>query len=230
MRIDAEIVKEFFKESIDSVLEHLGDLLRQPTASGCSAIVMVGGFSESPMLQDAVKRKFPSARVIVPHEAGLAVLKGAVIYGHRPTFIAERVSKFTYGVACTTPFQLGVHPSSRMKLNEDGEEKVDDAFSVHVKAGESLMAEKVQSEHSYGVASADQDGMTIQFFATTKPDPLFVDEPGCNRIGVMQVNVPGYGKDRSALVGLKFGSTEIEATAKVEHTGEETTAKIDFLG
>lgn len=229
MRIDSDIVRGFFKESVDSVVEHVKKLLMEPAVSGCSAIVMVGGFSESPLLQETVREKFSKLRVIVPREAGLAVLKGAVIFGHRPATIAQRISKFTYGVACTTPFNSLIHPASRKIINDEGNEEVDESFSIHVKAGEELKTDSVQSTQSYGVSTAIQDGMTIRFFATTKTNPVFVDEPGCNQIGVMQVVVPGYGKDRKTFVSLKFGATEIEASAKI-HTGEVTTAKIDFLG
>jgi hypothetical protein len=34
---------------------------------------MVGGFSESPMLRNAVERAFPNQTLIIPEEAGLAV-------------------------------------------------------------------------------------------------------------------------------------------------------------
>jgi len=230
MRIQASVVKQFFKAPIDSIVDHLGKLLKEPEATNCSAIVMVGGFSESPMLQDAVKKKFTKTRVIIPHEAGLAVLKGAVIYGHRPSIISQRISKFTYGVACVSNFIEGKHPANRKILNEEGQERVDDSFSIHVKAGQKLDANTAQTEQEYGVATADQDGMTIVFYATTKPDPVFVDEPGCNKIGLMQVDCPGYGKERKAVVSLKFGSTEIEASAKIKHTGKVTRAQIDFLG
>lgn len=44
---------------------------------------MVGGFSECEIVQDAIRKAFPECRVVVPHEAGLAVLIGAVLFGHR---------------------------------------------------------------------------------------------------------------------------------------------------
>ncbi|WAQ99230.1 hypothetical protein MAR_023603 [Mya arenaria] len=34
----------------------------------------------------------------VPPESGLAVLNGAVLFGHEPTIIASRKTKFTYGL------------------------------------------------------------------------------------------------------------------------------------
>lgn len=44
---------------------------------------MVGGFSECEIVQDAIRKAFPECRVVVPHEAGLAVLIGAVLFGHK---------------------------------------------------------------------------------------------------------------------------------------------------
>jgi hypothetical protein len=40
---------------------------------GTDIILMVGGFSESPMLRNAVERAFPNRTLIIPEEAGLAV-------------------------------------------------------------------------------------------------------------------------------------------------------------
>jgi molecular chaperone DnaK (HSP70) len=51
---------------------------------------MVGGFSESQMLQEHVKSTFPHKTVIIPEDAGLAVLKGAVQFGFNPKVINPR--------------------------------------------------------------------------------------------------------------------------------------------
>jgi hypothetical protein len=52
----------------------------------------VGGYSDSPLLIGAIKDKFPNLSVIVPRDPGLAVLKGAVLYGCEPHSITERVT------------------------------------------------------------------------------------------------------------------------------------------
>ena len=70
---------------------------------------MVGGFSESEVVQDAVRSAFRDCRIVIPQEAGLAVLKGAVQFGHDPSIIAARVAKFTYGIGSTVPFDPEVH-------------------------------------------------------------------------------------------------------------------------
>ncbi|XP_060607561.1 heat shock 70 kDa protein 12A-like [Ruditapes philippinarum] len=120
LRVDAAIVKGFFEPSIESIIEHVKGLLQSSSNKGVEAIVMVGGFSESPMLQETVRSRFPDLRIIVPDEAGLAVLKGAVIYGHSPTTISQRVSKYTYGTNVQVAFDADKHPLERMKQTDTG--------------------------------------------------------------------------------------------------------------
>jgi hypothetical protein len=42
-----------------------------------------------------MKKNFPNKRIIIPEEAGLSVLKGAVLFGHKPDYIASRVMRFS---------------------------------------------------------------------------------------------------------------------------------------
>jgi hypothetical protein len=48
-------------------------------------------YSESDMLQNAVKVAYPDLEVFVPVDGGLSVLKGAVIYGHNPNIVSSRI-------------------------------------------------------------------------------------------------------------------------------------------
>ena len=43
---------------------------------------MVGGLSECSMIQEAVYKAFPDNQIIIPMDAALSVLKGAVLFGH----------------------------------------------------------------------------------------------------------------------------------------------------
>ncbi|XP_053391678.1 heat shock 70 kDa protein 12A-like [Mercenaria mercenaria] len=83
MRIEAQIFKNLFKPCTDKIVAHIKDLLKQPDIKGTNLFLMVGGFSESVMLQDAIMKELPMGKVIIPVETGLAVLKGAVMYGLR---------------------------------------------------------------------------------------------------------------------------------------------------
>lgn len=80
MQIDISLTKKFFDKAIEETVKHIEKLLQRRQMRDVSTILMVGGFSESLMLQQAVKCKFPKMRIINPPDAGSAVLKGAVIY------------------------------------------------------------------------------------------------------------------------------------------------------
>lgn len=89
LRMEADLFKEFFREPINMLVEQLQQLMAEDNLSDVSTLLMVGGFSESPMMSDAVMNAFPSKRVIVPEDAGLAVLKGAVLFGHQSNYVLE---------------------------------------------------------------------------------------------------------------------------------------------
>ncbi|CAG2202057.1 unnamed protein product [Mytilus edulis] len=52
--------------------------------SDIQQIIMVGGFAECELVQKAMEDRFPNIEIFLPEKAGLAVLKGAVMYGHQP--------------------------------------------------------------------------------------------------------------------------------------------------
>lgn len=87
LKMEAGLFKELFREPINMLVEHLKQLMSEDNLSDVSTLLMVGGFSESPIMQDAIMKAFPAKRVIVPVDAGLAVLKGAVLFGHQSNSI-----------------------------------------------------------------------------------------------------------------------------------------------
>ena len=106
MRINGDVAKELFQTAIFEIVNHVQEQL-QRLQSPIDTIVLVGGFAEFPMLQDAIKKNFEKDRlIIVPPECGLAVPKGALLFGHDPSNIASRRSRYTFGVAMTIPFNL----------------------------------------------------------------------------------------------------------------------------
>ena len=60
---------------------------------------LVGGFAESPFLQQELRRSFgESMRIIIPQDVALTILKGAVVFGLDPTVVTVRRSRLTYGI------------------------------------------------------------------------------------------------------------------------------------
>lgn len=232
IRVDADVFKTFFQGPVKSVVDHVRKLLQEPEVRGCSAIVMVGGFSESPMLQENIRSNFQRLNIIIPDEAGLAVLKGAVIYGHSPTTIAERVCKYTYGVKTSHGKSDNCkHPPAKTSTTSDGTIMCNNIFDIHVKEGETVTVGKALEEQSYIPVSDDQTALTFNIFATSSRNPHFTTEPGCQNIGTLSVPLPiEQGKKRSVGTSMKFGGTEIEVKVVNKSTGEVSTKFVDFLG
>ena len=76
--------------TIDSIITLMKNTVSNRSTNGVSHIVsnivMVGGLSECPMIQEAVYKAFPDNQIIIPVNTDLSVLKGAVLFGHRPDY------------------------------------------------------------------------------------------------------------------------------------------------
>ncbi|XP_052785785.1 heat shock 70 kDa protein 12B-like [Mya arenaria] len=229
LKMTASIARTFFQKSVSTTADHVADLLKKDANKGIQAIVMVGGFSESPLLQHTIQSRFSSLKVIIPDEAGLSILKGAVIFGHSPNAITERISKYTYGVKTRCLFDESKHPMSNKVIRKDGVVQCKSVFNKHVEAGQSLRIGDTQDEQKYRPTSSDQTSIDFYIFATKKTNPVLVTESGCFQIGKLCVPISGTGCDRDVYVQMKFGGTEIEVTGKDKATGNAVEVKVDFL-
>ncbi|XP_052673403.1 uncharacterized protein LOC128155633 [Crassostrea angulata] len=45
--------------------------------------ILVGEFAQSPMLQEILKASFPAKNILIPEDANMAAVRGAVFFGHR---------------------------------------------------------------------------------------------------------------------------------------------------
>ncbi|KAK3611842.1 hypothetical protein CHS0354_040516 [Potamilus streckersoni] len=119
IRMESHVMKGFFADALQKTGSHLQHIFSgESSLKTVNTIMMVGGFSESKMLQEVIIKLFPEKRVIVPPQAGLAVLKGAVLFGHNPSAIGHRVCRFSYGVKTSVAFVKGKHSETRESILE----------------------------------------------------------------------------------------------------------------
>ena len=86
LRIKPDAIIKLFTPTIDSIITLMKNTVSNKSTNGLSNILMVGKFSECSLIQEAVKKAFPDSQIIIPDHAGLSVLKGAVLFGHRPDY------------------------------------------------------------------------------------------------------------------------------------------------
>jgi hypothetical protein len=232
IRVDAKIAQSFFKQSVDSILQHLASLLRRRLNKECTAIVMVGGFSESSILQDAVKCAFGRKyNVIIPDGAGLAVLKGAVIFGHQPSTISERICKYTYGKSiCHKTTSACDHPPTKTEWI-DGKLYCLDIFMKHITIGQTVKLEEEQMEMITCPIYADQTKIDTTIYASILRDPYLITQLDCIKIGHFVIPIPdtSLGTDREIGTRFIFGDTEIAVKTEDKQTGQVQIHSIDFL-
>ncbi|KAK3607273.1 hypothetical protein CHS0354_002894 [Potamilus streckersoni] len=233
LRIHASVIKGFFAKSIENTISHVKDLMKNDLVQTISGILMVGGYSESKMLQNAIKDNFPNVKVIVPYEASLVVLKGAVIFGHTPTAIAQRVCRYTYGFNTSVPFDPRIHDRNKLIYTDDGL-KCTDIFQKHVEIGQAIIQGQPQIlGGSYWPTFNYQTDISFEIYCSDKKSPMYITDEGCIKLGqitvlVLDMSVPIY--QREFVLSMSFSGTEIEVSAKEKRTGRCTKTTVNFLG
>ena len=89
-RFKADLVIKLFTPTIDSIITLMKNTVSNRATNGVSHIVsnivMVGGLSEYPMIQEAVYKAFPDTQTIIPVDADFSVFQGAILFGYRPDY------------------------------------------------------------------------------------------------------------------------------------------------
>lgn len=81
--------KTFFQSVLNGITKYLEDIYANRYLGDIKEIFMVGGFSECDIIQKALRKRFNTLHFIIPADARIAVLKGAVYLGHIPNTISK---------------------------------------------------------------------------------------------------------------------------------------------
>ena len=221
----------FFVRSKQAIKKYLDDLFTVELLLGVDRLFMVGGYSESVILQKFIRDTFKEKAVIIPANACLAVLKGAVLYGHDPSAIAERRCRFTYGTGISHIFDETKHEESRKYTDKYGVVRVRGCFDIHAKVGQTVKTGTFQPELSYVPVDANLKQMPFTLYACPRENPVYVTEHDCFEIAELTVDISdqtGSCEEKGFSAALCFGGTEITIRTRKEQTGEVLTAKIKY--
>ncbi|XP_052795200.1 heat shock 70 kDa protein 12A-like [Mya arenaria] len=230
LRIDAKQFNSFFDEAVGDIVAHVHDLLESLSYINIKTIIMVGGFSESPVLQNAIRAAFGRDReIIIPQDASLCVMKGAVLFGHQPSIIAERKARFTFGFAMVKHFNRFKHPEEK-KIEIDGEALCNDLFDKHIEIGAAVKYGETQAEKLYFPMSPNDTVFPVALFRSTDPNPKFVDERSCDCVGYFLAKRPteSIGSINQIRIRLILGNSDISVeTVKCDGSVEKSDFKIN---
>ncbi|CAM4647241.1 unnamed protein product [Leuciscus chuanchicus] len=231
LRMSPDAMNALFKPTIDHIIQHLTELFDRPEVTDIKFLFLVGGFAESPLLQQAVQNMLQGrSRIIIPHDVGLTILKGAVLFGLDPSVIKVRRSPLTYGVGVLNRFIEGKHPPEKM-LVKDGTRWCTDVFDTFISADQSVaLGETVK--RSYTPAKPSQQVIVIHVYCSEKESAIFISDPGVRKCGTLKLDVSGTESPaarREIQTLMQFGDTEIRAMAIDVATSRSVKASIDFL-
>ncbi|KAL5019199.1 hypothetical protein ScPMuIL_004921 [Solemya velum] len=231
LKFTADAMKQFFEEPLLETVKHLRALLNQRNMS-VSHVLMVGGFSESPMLQHSVMSGLGSCTVLVPPQASLAVLRGAVIFGHDPSCITHRVCRYTYGVDTNPLFIAGEHDEKRKCLDANNKYRCIDCFSKHVEIGQLVRCGQWQKEQTYIPNTPSQKSIDFEIFASVNKNPKYVDEPCCIKLGSISIPLADTKDGLNRPVGVKmcYSGTSLSVKARNKKTDKTIECSVNFQG
>ncbi|KAH3839750.1 heat shock 70 kDa protein 12B-like [Dreissena polymorpha] len=229
--MSSAVVDELFQDSLAQINGHIASLMRRSRLKDVKYIFLVGGFAESARLQRSIKDEFSNENVsvLIPEEASLAVVRGAVAFGRDPSCICQRICRYTYGVGSYLPFENGVHRAD-LRVESDGMVLCKNILQVWAEAGEVIGHNEIWKE-TYTPIITNQKGIIFEFYKSMRRKVKYTDEPEVVKCGCLVVEMPNMTGDKARSVDLEviFGGTEIRVVG-YDHTSNTTRETyIDFL-
>lgn len=224
--LQPELFKTFFSISLDNVIKKLKELFNATESQDVSTLLLVGGFSESRILRKAIREAFTDKRIIHPEHPSLAILEGAVIYGHSPMSVKTRICKYTYGFMAAKSIKQHDQniPKNRTIMDGTCETMI---FDKLVEVGQAVEAGRYQVKKTYSKLSRDQSSMILFMYTSTDKDPQYVTDDSCSLLGDLIINLPpGH---REVVVSTMFSDTFLTVKAVEKDSNTEVTARFNFL-
>lgn len=225
--LSSKLMKTFFRNTLDSIVEHIKKIMK--SIQNLDTILLVGGYSESPLLQEKIKSEFKDKQIIIPQDCSLAVLKGAVLFGFNPQSISERILRFSYGKAIHPEFDPKKHPEKNRYIDKEGTERCKDPFS-QVIAKDTKVPTTGKTVICFGIPIyKDQRSYDLRFYCTEKDNQCVIDQ-SFQQLGTLKIPAPDHIKEMwEAEEMYVFGLTEIKISGKVKGTDSSVETIVDLL-
>lgn len=224
---------------------HINNVLKCENVKNVSYLFLVGGFSESQILQKKIRDSFSSTlKVIIPQGVSLAILRGAVLFGLDPSIVHVRRSRLTYGFGVLNRFIPGVHPEEKLILR-DGYKWCADIFDKFVVTDQSVPAGDAVVRSYAPALREGQKCTVIHIYCSERDDVNFITDEGVRRCGTLLLDLEdepikletitngsnwrdSKPHTREIRTKMTFGDTEVKVTAEDVVTGRCVKAEIEF--
>ena len=222
MRMNTELMLSLFETTKVNIIREIRNVLEQLPTTNLKTFLLVVGFSECQIIQDAIKLAFPDTQILIPEvDAGLAVVIGAVLFGHKPDFITSRITQYTYGRRIQPIFDESKHDPQK-RVEGENEDRCRDVFETLMK--KSVPVDTIVKLEYHTVKNYQSTVSDVIYF-TKYNSANYVDDAGCIELCKLLVNIPNPSEERRYVdVEFRFGSTELQVTATDRKTQERSRA------
>lgn len=242
IKISKEKLKAFFDQSLKGITDLLNKIfITNPYLKNINFILLVGGYAESKILRQHVadyvihshhfNQSCDKPAVLCPCRPQEAIMKGAVEFGRNPAVVASRKSAFTYGLCVSEKFNESKHKAGKRFTNTGGV-WCNDIFMKLVTVNQDVGYNEINPYNLFPIYP-EQTRISHTFYQVdeTNPDPKYVDEEGVEKIGsfVAKSPVTTRGMDRVIKLNMKFGFTEMSATATDVDSGLTESIMLEFM-
>lgn len=227
IRVDGIFMLQLFEDSLHKIASHLQKLLKENRNISC--IILVGGYSECIILQEKVNLMFPDKNIIIPNECSLAVMKGAVLFGHDPYTVSSRVLKYTYGTNTDFRFEEEKHDKDRKYKDQYGITRCRGTFDPIISAGTKVPATGKKCTLISVPLDRHQSSIISEIYFSENRDVLYIDEENCRYLGKIEIRLPFVGFKPTLVEEFTFGMTELLYTATVKETGQTVVKQFNVF-
>ena len=218
-----------FSGSVAEIVKHVCSVLRDNT--GVKYVLLAGGYGMCEVLKETCKAEFGhKANILTPHEAQLAIVKGALLFGHNPLQITSRIARFTYGTQVRRRFKDGIHDPERKVIDDEGKERCKGCFSVFITKNEEVTTCE-QRFFSYHPIYKGQTEVRFSLYKVDSTEVMYTDEPGVAKVGQVTLHSTDGPLSQSLEVRVAVGHTELLVEARDKSKGENFPVRItvDFI-
>lgn len=191
--LDKSVMKDIFGPAVKSTVGYLTNLSRDPETKQCDVIILVGGFTESPVVSGAVKFYFPNANVIPVDNAALAVLKGGVLLGHNPGSSLSFKPSYSYGIGMAVPFNNNHHPNEKL-FSAKEKQYCSAVFTPLIKGGRSLNFGEFSRSVTLSPNRESQKIVTVPAYVSRKTGAKYTTDDGCSFLGKFKIPISDDSK------------------------------------
>lgn len=197
--LDKTLVKDIFGPAVKSTVGYLTNLSRDPETKQCAAIILVGGFAESPVVSGAARFYFPNSNLIITKEAGLAVLRGGVLLGHNPGPIIANAPKYSYGIGMAVPFKEGKHPNEKLFTAKE-KQYCSAVFKSLILGGQLTNIGEFSPAACLSLNRLLQNKVAIPAYVSRDKQAKYTTDDGCSLLGKLTVAVDDNDKVNVRLI------------------------------